>query len=177
MGKYNVPKLFAILLHSCFYSVSKPENGFRFQRRGAGNRCILVPISGKCAKIAIFGNWHRFLENLMDQGGIEHPPPKSAVWIFNFGFGILDFEFWIWDLGFWISDFEFWIWDFGFAVFAQVWILHKIYQTHADSGRRIYTACSVDGATCHVETAFISGRIFPAMAQKVGILCCAAFVS
>ena len=56
----------------------------------------------------------------------------------DFGFWILDFGFWILDFGFWILDFGFWILDLGFI--DTVWILHKIFPSHADSGRRIY-AC------------------------------------
>jgi len=54
----------------------------------------------------------------------------------------LDFGFWISDFGFWILDFGFWILDFGFRILdfgllPIVWILHKIFPNHADSGRRI----------------------------------------
>ena len=87
-----------------------------------------------------------------------------GFWILDFGFWILDFGFWISDFGFWISlvfvlfvaasngpvwilDFGFWILDFGFWILDfglglgsidTVWILHKIFASHADSGRRIY---------------------------------------
>ena len=87
-----------------------------------------------------------------------------GFWISDFGFGILDqfslrsfcggpkrprldFGFWISDFGFWISDFGFWISDFGFRILDfglglgsidTVWILHKIFPCHADSGRRIF---------------------------------------
>ena len=54
----------------------------------------------------------------------------------DFGFWILDFGFWILDFGFWILDFGFWILDFG--LLPIVWILHKIFPNHADSGRRIF---------------------------------------
>ena len=50
----------------------------------------------------------------------------------DFGFGILEFGFWILDLGFWILDF-----GFGLGLPCIVWILHKIFPCHADSGRRI----------------------------------------
>ena len=84
-----------------------------------------------------------------------------GFWILDFGFWILDFEFfdfgfWILDSGFWISlvfvlfvaapngpvwilDFGFWILDFGLGLGSvdTVWILHKIFPCHADSGRRI----------------------------------------
>ena len=86
-----------------------------------------------------------------------------GFWISDFGFWILDFGFWIslvfvlfvavpngpvWilDFGFWILDFGFWILDFGFRILDfglglgsvdTVWILHKIFPSHADSGRRI----------------------------------------
>ena len=53
--------------------------------------------------------------------------PSGPVWI-------LDFGFWISDFGFWILDFGFWILDLGFI--DTVWILHKIFPSHADSGRR-----------------------------------------
>ena len=59
--------------------------------------------------------------------------PNGPVWI-------LDFGFWILDLGFWILDFGFWILDFGLGLGSidTVWILHKIFASHADSGRRIF---------------------------------------
>ena len=77
-----------------------------------------------------------------------------GFWILDFGFWILDFGFWIslvfvlfvaapkrprLDFGFWISDFGFWILDFGLGLglLRTVWILHKIFPSHADSGRRI----------------------------------------
>ena len=85
-----------------------------------------------------------------------------GIWILDFGFWISDFGFWIldfgsnsfvfvlfvaapngpvWilDFGFWISDFGFWILDFGLGLGSidTVWILHKIFASHADSGRRI----------------------------------------
>ena len=58
--------------------------------------------------------------------------PNGAVWIWDFGFWSLDF-------GFWILEFGFWILDFGLdeALPDIVWILHKIFPCHADSGRRI----------------------------------------
>ena len=80
-----------------------------------------------------------------------------GFWILDFGVWILDFGFWIslvfvlfvaapngavWilDFGFWILEFGFWILDFGFgldeALLDIVWILHKIFPCHADSGRR-----------------------------------------
>ena len=87
-----------------------------------------------------------------------------GFWILDFGFRILDFGFWVLDqfslrsfcggpkrprldFGFWISDFGFWILDFGFwildfglglGLLRSVWILHKIFPSHADSGRRIF---------------------------------------
>ena len=78
--------------------------------------------------------------------------PNGAVWILDFGFWILDqfslpsfcggpkrrrldFGFRILDSGFWILEFGFWILDFGLS--DTVWILHKIFPCHADSGRRI----------------------------------------
>ena len=86
-----------------------------------------------------------------------------GFWILDFGFWSLDFGFWIslvfvlfvaapnggvwildlgvWslDFGVWILEFGFWIWDFGMdgASTDIVWILHKIFPCHADSGRRI----------------------------------------
>ena len=81
-----------------------------------------------------------------------------GFWISDFGFWILDqfslrpfcggpkrprldFGFWISDFGFWILDFGFWILDFGLGLGSidTVWILHKIFASHADSGRRIFT--------------------------------------
>ena len=66
--------------------------------------------------------------------------PNGAVWILDFGFWSLDFGFWILDFGFWSLDFGFWILDFGLdeALLDIVWILHKIFPCHADSGRRTY---------------------------------------
>ena len=58
--------------------------------------------------------------------------PNGAVWILDLGFWSLDFGFWILDLGFWILDF-----GFGLGLPCIVWILHKIFPCHADSGRRI----------------------------------------
>ena len=45
------------------------------------------------------------------------------------------------DFGVWILDFGFWILDFGLdeALPDIVWILHKIFPCHADSGRRIFS--------------------------------------
>ena len=82
---------------------------------------------------------------------------EFGVWILDFGVWILDFGFWIslvfvlfvaapngavWilDFGFWSLDFGFWILDFGLdeALPDIVWILHKIFPCHADSGRRIF---------------------------------------
>ena len=86
-----------------------------------------------------------------------------GFWISDFGFWVLDFGFWILDqfslrsfcggpkrprldfgfrildFGFRILDFGFWILDFGLGLGSidTVWILHKIFPNHADSGRRI----------------------------------------
>ena len=69
-----------------------------------------------------------------------------GFWILDFGFRISDFGFWILDFGLrildfglWILDFGFWILDFGLGLGSidTVWILHKIFPNHADSGRRI----------------------------------------
>ena len=84
-----------------------------------------------------------------------------GFWILDFGSWILEFGFWIslvfvllvaapngpvWisdfgglDFGFWILEFGFWILDFGLGLGSvdTVWILHKIFPSHADSGRRI----------------------------------------
>ena len=61
----------------------------------------------------------------------------------DFGFWILEFGFWILDFGVWSLDFGFWILDFGLdeALLDIVWILHKIFPCHADSGRRIFVLC------------------------------------
>ena len=58
----------------------------------------------------------------------------------DFGFWSLDFGVWILEFGFWIVDFGFKILDFGFGLglLETVWILHKIFPCHADSGRRIF---------------------------------------
>ena len=98
---------------------------------------------------------------------IQTPNGPFGVWILDFGFWILDFGFRILDFGFWISDFGFWILyqfslrsfcggpkrprldfgfrilDFGFRILdfgllPIVWVLHKIFPSHADSGRRIF---------------------------------------
>ena len=82
---------------------------------------------------------------------------EFGVGILDFGFWSLDFGFWIrlvfvlfvaapngavWilDFGVWILEFVFWILDFGLdeALLDIVWILHKIFPCHADSGRRIF---------------------------------------
>ena len=81
---------------------------------------------------------------------------EFGFWIWDFGFWILDLGFWILEFGFWILDqfslrsfcggpkrrrldFGVWILDFGFGLGLPniVWILHKIFPCHADSGRRI----------------------------------------
>ena len=64
---------------------------------------------------------------------------EFGFWILDFGVLILDFGFWSLDFGFWILEFGFWILDFGLdeALPDIVWILHKIFPCHADSGRRI----------------------------------------
>ena len=81
---------------------------------------------------------------------------EFGFWILDFGFWILDFGFWSLEFGFWILDqfsirsfcggpkrrrldFGVWILDFGLdeALPDIVWILHKIFPCHADSGRRI----------------------------------------
>ena len=85
-----------------------------------------------------------------------------GFWILDFGFWSLDFGFWLLDqfsirsfcggpkrrrldFGFWILEFGFWILDFGLdeALLDIVWILHKIFPCHADSGRRIYIYISL----------------------------------
>ena len=95
---------------------------------------------------------------------IQNPGP--------FGFWILDFGFWILDQFSLRSfcggpkrprlDFGFWISDFGLGVgsVGTVWILHKIFPSHADPGRRLYTytqtfflffkarVCGHDAYTC-----------------------------
>ena len=99
--------------------------------------------------ISDFGFW------ILDQfslrsfcGGPKRPRLDFGFRILDFGFRILDFGFRILDFGFWISDFGFWILDFGFWILDfglglgsidTVWILHKIFASHADSGRRIFT--------------------------------------
>ncbi len=64
------------------------------------------------------------------------------------------FGFWILEFGFWILDFGSWILDFGFGLGLPciVWILHKIFPCHADSGRRISSsilATSIAGNGWH----------------------------
>ena len=80
-------------------------------------------------------------------GGPKRRRLDFGFWILDFGFWSLDFGFWILDFGFWILDFGVWILDFGFwildfgldeALLDIVWILHKIFPCHADSGRRIF---------------------------------------
>ena len=80
-----------------------------------------------------------------------------GFWILDFGSWILDFGSWILEFGFslvfvllvaapngpvwilevWILGFGVWILDFGVGSVDTVWILHKIFPSHADSGRRI----------------------------------------
>ena len=95
---------------------------------------------------------------------IQTPNGPFGFWVLDFGFWILDFGFRILDFGFRILDFGFWILDqfslrsfcggpkrprldFGFRILDfglglgsidTVWILHKIFASHADSGRRIH---------------------------------------
>ena len=59
----------------------------------------------------------------------------------------LDFGFWSLDFGFWSLEFGFWILDFGLdeALLDIVWILHKIFPCHADSGRRISGGLALGG--------------------------------
>src|SRR4051812_8556503 len=40
----------------------------------------------------------------------------GQIWIYDFGFTILDLRFWIYDFGFTILDLRFWIYDFGFTI-------------------------------------------------------------
>ena len=83
-------------------------------------------------------------------GGPKRRRLDFGFWILDFGFWSLDFGFWILDFGFWILEFGFWILEFGFwildfgldeALLDIVWILHKIFPCHADSGRRILIGC------------------------------------
>ena len=64
--------------------------------------------------------------------------PNGPVWILDFGFRILDFGFRILDFGFRILDF-----GLGLGSIDTVWILHKIFASHADSGRRTFLLESV----------------------------------
>ena len=73
-------------------------------------------------------------------GGPKRPRLDFGFRISDFGFWILDFGFWILDFGFRILDFGFRILDFGLGSIDTVWILHKIFPSHADSGRRIYVS-------------------------------------
>ena len=56
------------------------------------------------------------------------------------------------DFGFWSLDFGFWILDFGLdeALPDIVWILHKIFPCHADSGRRIYIYTQFERCSMHL---------------------------
>ena len=92
-----------------------------------------------------------------------------GFWILEFGFWSLEFGFWILDqfsirsfcggpkrrrldFGVWILEFGFWILDFGLdeALLDIVWILHKIFPCHADSGRRIdYLNLDISDSTLH----------------------------
>ena len=74
-----------------------------------------------------------------------------------FGFWILDFGSWILDFGFWILDFGFWILDFGLGLglLRTVWILHKIFPNHADSGRRILYIILYYIILCHVMLCYV----------------------
>ena len=81
---------------------------------------------------------------------IQNPNLDLGFWSLDFGFWIsLVFVLfvaapngavWILEFGFWSLDFGFWILDFGLdeASTDIVWILHKIFPCHADSGRRIW---------------------------------------
>ena len=90
-------------------------------------------------------------------------------WILDFGCWILEFGFWILDqfsirsfcggpkrrrldFGVWILEFGVWILDFGLdeALLDIVWILHKIFPCHADSGRRIHIFFTRD-TICIIE--------------------------
>ena len=88
---------------------------------------------------------------MTDQFGIHerqslHSHPKSEIKIQT---SRLDFGFWfgaVWIFGFWIGgvrilDFRLGPFVFGSLMFGgrieqHVWILHQIFLTHADSGRR-----------------------------------------
>lgn len=114
-----------LLLHSLFCTVSKLENGLRFQLRGVRK---WVPI------LEFWQNHQTWLfsestpigpipQKLMDQKGIEHPAPNylrpNYSWIS--GRCAQSPNSWF---GFWMSDVAFWISDV--AILAKVWILHKI---------------------------------------------------
>ena len=92
---------------------------------------------------------------MTDQFGIHerqslhsHPKSKSkqAVWILDFGLGPFGF------LDFGLGAFGFWTFDWGGLYFGSlmfggrieqhVWILHQIFLTHADSGRRTFVEFS-----------------------------------
>ena len=92
-------------------------------------------------RILDFGFWiSDFGFRILDQFSLRSfrgGPKRPRL---DFGFRILGFGFWISDFGFWILDFGFWILDFGLGLGSidTVWILHKIFASHADSGRRIH---------------------------------------
>lgn len=79
---------------------------------------------------------------------IQNPKSKSkqAVWILDFGLGPFGF------LDFGLGAFGFWTFDWGGLYFGSlmfggrieqhVWILHQIFLTHADSGRRTFVEFS-----------------------------------
>ena len=110
-------------------------------------------------------------------GGPKRRRLDFGFWILDFGFWSLDFGFWILDFGFWILDFGVWILDFGFwildfgldeALLDIVWILHKIFPCHADSGRRIYSH-----SRFHDVRALVLESTFANVGLAIGV-CCSA---
>ena len=84
-----------------------------------------------------------------------------GFWSLDFGFWILEFGFWILDFGFWSLDFGFWILDFGLdeALPDIVWILHKIFPCHADSGRRTNSCISGSSRNINPNGLKIAGAL------------------
>ena len=109
---------------------------------------IQNPNSKRAVWILEFGVWILDLGFwILDQfslrsfcGGPKRRRLDFGFWILEFGFWILEFGVWSLEFGFWILEFGFWILDFGLdeALPDIVWILHKIFPCHADSGRRIF---------------------------------------
>ena len=157
---YPLPK---VSNNAAWLAVS-PEIGPQFPGHGAGsspdfrqnpstgNRCPIGAARGRnrACNLSVASLCASSPRSRPDQ--IQNPKSKLQTGRLDFGFWILAFGFWSLDFGFWInlvfvlyfpapngpvriSDFGFRILDFG--LLGDVWVLHKIFVRHADSGRRI----------------------------------------